>query len=111
MNDEKTRVMDTGPGGNGSGDTRTRWLIGVLVALVVGLGVGLLIVAGDDSQDETTVTVESTEEDETTEATTTEETETVPEETVTEETTTDQDGDTGGTKAPGAQGGFSPGQQ
>jgi hypothetical protein len=40
-------------------DTRTRWIIGLLLALVIGLVVGLIIVAGDNSQDSsTTVTVE-----------------------------------------------------
>jgi hypothetical protein len=37
-------------------DTRTRWIVGILLALVIGLGVGLVIVAGDDSEDSTTVT-------------------------------------------------------
>jgi hypothetical protein len=32
-------------------DTRTRWIIGLLLALVIGLGVALIIVAGDDSDD------------------------------------------------------------
>jgi hypothetical protein len=32
-------------------DTRTRWIVGVLVALVIGLGVALIIVAADDSND------------------------------------------------------------
>jgi hypothetical protein len=32
-------------------DTRTRWIVGILLALVIGLGVGLVIVAGDDSDD------------------------------------------------------------
>jgi hypothetical protein len=36
--------------------TRTRWIIGLLLALVIGLAVGLVIVAGDDGE-ESTVTV------------------------------------------------------
>ena len=32
-------------------DTRTRWTVGILVALVIGLGVGLIIVAAGDSDD------------------------------------------------------------
>lgn len=32
-------------------DTRTRWIIGILLALVIGLAVALIIVAGDDSDD------------------------------------------------------------
>jgi hypothetical protein len=35
-------------------DTRTRWIVGVLVALVIGLGVGLIVVAADNSKDTTT---------------------------------------------------------
>jgi hypothetical protein len=35
-------------------DTRTRWIVGILVALVIGLGVGLIIVAADNSKDTTT---------------------------------------------------------
>ncbi len=38
-------------------DTRTRWIVGILLALVIGLGVGLVIVAGDDSEETETVTV------------------------------------------------------
>ncbi len=30
-------------------DTRTRWIVGILIALVIGLGVALIIVAADDS--------------------------------------------------------------
>jgi hypothetical protein len=42
-------------------DTRTRWIIGILVALVIGLGVGLIIVAADNSgETTTTVPLEST---------------------------------------------------
>jgi hypothetical protein len=60
-------------------DSRTRWIIGLLLALVIGLGVGLVIVAGDDSEDETTVTVQSTLEETTeTSATETTATETAP---------------------------------
>jgi hypothetical protein len=40
-------------------DTRTRWIVGILVALVIGLGVGLIIVAADNSKD-TTTTVRAT---------------------------------------------------
>lgn len=32
-------------------DLRTRWIVGILVALVIGLGVALIIVAADDSND------------------------------------------------------------
>jgi hypothetical protein len=32
-------------------DLRTRWIVGILVALVIGLGVALIIVAADDSSD------------------------------------------------------------
>jgi hypothetical protein len=32
-------------------DTGTRWIIGLLLVLVIGLGVALVIVAGDDSND------------------------------------------------------------
>jgi hypothetical protein len=66
-------------------DTRTRWTVGILVALVIGLGVGLIIVAADESNDIETVTVQS--------ATETTESTTHPEPTTTE--------DTGGTPAPG----------
>jgi hypothetical protein len=62
-------------------DARTRWIIGLLLALVIGLAIGLVIVAGDDSDDGTTVTVEGTTErtrPETTETTETEATETAP---------------------------------
>jgi hypothetical protein len=59
-------------------DTRTRWIIGLLLALVIGLAVGLVIVAGDDSDEETTVTRELTTEPAETEATETEATETTP---------------------------------
>ncbi len=40
-------------------DTRTRWIVGILLALVIGLGVGLVIIAGDDSEDSTTVTIQT----------------------------------------------------
>jgi hypothetical protein len=32
-------------------DTRTRWVVGLLICLVIGLGIALIIVAGDDSDD------------------------------------------------------------
>jgi hypothetical protein len=67
-------------------DTRTRWTVGILVALVTGLGVGLVIIAADESNDTETVTVQST-----TDAT---ESTTRPEPTTT-------DDNTGGTPAPG----------
>ena len=35
-------------------DTRTRWIIGILLALVIGLAVGLIIVAADNSKTTTT---------------------------------------------------------
>jgi hypothetical protein len=60
-------------------DARTRWIIGLLLALVIGLGIGLVIVAGDDEEDGTTVTVEATtERTEPTETAQTETTETAP---------------------------------
>ena len=31
--------------------TRTRWIVGLLICLVIGLGIALIIVAGDDSND------------------------------------------------------------
>ena len=37
-------------------NTRARWTIGILAALVVGLVVGLIIVVGDDSNDNGTTT-------------------------------------------------------
>jgi hypothetical protein len=70
-------------------DTRTRWIIGLLLALVVGRGVALIIVAGDDSDSGEPVTTES------------------PSATLTEPTTTPAPttstatGATGGTPAPG----------
>jgi uncharacterized membrane-anchored protein YhcB (DUF1043 family) len=69
--------------------SRTRWIIGLLLALVVGLAVGQIIVAGDESDDSTTVTLESTAESTRSEATETLQTE--PTHTST----------TGGTTAPG----------
>jgi hypothetical protein len=32
-------------------DARTRWIVGLLICLVIGLGIALIIVAGDDSND------------------------------------------------------------
>lgn len=65
--------------------TNARWIVGLLLALVIGLGVALLIVAGDDSDDSSSTVTESatqgiltgvTEQTQTTE--TTETTETQP---------------------------------
>ena len=67
-------------------DTRTRWIVGILLALVIGLAVGLVIVAGDDTEETETVTVRTTP-TERTESTTL----SIP-------TSTE---DTGGTPAPG----------
>ncbi|MGH2983855.1 MAG: hypothetical protein ACRDK5_06340 [Solirubrobacterales bacterium] len=58
-------------------DTRTRWIIGLLLALVIGLAVGLVIVAGDES-DDATVTLQPTSETTESETTETETTETTP---------------------------------
>jgi hypothetical protein len=72
-------------------DTRTRWIIGILLALVIGLGVALIIVAADDESGQVrTVTTERTPtraEPTTTAAPTT--------------TTTATTGTTGGTPVPG----------
>ncbi len=38
-------------------NTRARWTIGILAALVIGLVVGLIIVLGDDNNDKTTTSV------------------------------------------------------
>jgi hypothetical protein len=59
--------------------TNAKWIIGLLVAIVIGLVVGLVIVAGDDSDDNGTTT-------EPTLTTEVEPTETEP--TITEPTTT-----------------------
>jgi hypothetical protein len=62
-------------------DTRTRWIIGILLALVIGLAVGLIIVAADNSKTTTmTVPLEttSTPTRSTTTETTTTETATAP---------------------------------
>jgi hypothetical protein len=71
-------------------DTRTRWIIGLLLALVVGLGVALIIVAGDDSDSGEPVTTENTATATLTEPTTT----SAP-------TTSTATGATGGTPVPG----------
>ena len=72
-------------------NTRTRWIIGLLLALVIGLGVALVIVAGDDSGDsEPSVTAPNPATEKLTEPTTT----------ATPDTTTTT-GTTGGTPVPG----------
>ena len=59
-------------------NSKARWTIGILLALVIGLGVGLAVVAGDDSGAEPDTVTVSTEETTETEAT---EPETTPTET------------------------------
>jgi hypothetical protein len=82
-------------------DTRTRWTIGILVALVIGLGVGLIIVAADDSGDTDAFTVRTapTEPTETgtgsVPTTTSEDTGGTPAPTITDEGTTTPDGQGG----------------
>jgi hypothetical protein len=72
-------------------DARARWIIGLLLALVIGLGVALVIVAGDDSNDsEPTATAPNPATEKLTEPTTS----ATP-------TTTTPTGPTGGTPAPG----------
>jgi hypothetical protein len=83
---------------------RARWTIGILVALVIGLAVGLIIVIGDDGNDaSTTVPVESISTPTTAPTTTSQ--------TTTQSTTTNQSGGTpvpGGTTktTPGGTGGL-----
>lgn len=80
-------------------DTRTRWIVGILAALVIGLGVALIIVSADDSNDSgATGTTESPRT-----ATLSEPTTTSPL-TTTSSTTTTPNGGTGipgGTTTPG----------
>ena len=72
-------------------DARTRWIIGLLLALVIGLGIALIIVAGDDSSDSgPTVTEPNPATEKLTEPTTTE----AP-------TISTSMGPTGGTPVPG----------
>jgi hypothetical protein len=72
-------------------DSRTRWIIGLLLALVIALGVALVIVAGDDSEDsEPAVTAPNPATEKLTEPTTT----AAP-------ATTTTTGTTGGTPVPG----------
>jgi hypothetical protein len=85
-------------------NTRARWTIGILVALVIGLALGLIIVAGDDSNDSDTnsISLESTQTSvpQTSVQTTTQQT---------ISTTTNQSGGTpvpGGTSTTGGSGGL-----
>jgi hypothetical protein len=56
-------------------NSRSRWIIGILIALVIGLAVGLIIVIGDDSSDNgTTVTLPTVSSATQTQATTTQST-------------------------------------
>ena len=72
-------------------NTRARWTIGILVALVIGLAVGLIIIAGDNGNNaSTTVPIESISTPTTAPTTTFQ--------TTTQSTTTNQ---SGGTPAPG----------
>jgi hypothetical protein len=74
-------------------DARARWIIGLLIALVLGLGVALIIVAGDDSEDsEPAVTAPNPATEKLTEPTTI----------AAPTTTTTPTGTTGGTPVPGA---------
>jgi hypothetical protein len=75
-------------------NTRTRWIIGLLLAVVVGLAVGLVIVAADDTPS-TTVTVSGT-------------TDSLRSETTTLPTVTQTEPGNGGVTSPGTDGG-SPG--
>ncbi len=59
-------------------NSKARWTIGSLLALVIGLGVGIAVIAGDDSGDEPDTVTVSTDEPTETEAT---EPETTPTET------------------------------
>jgi hypothetical protein len=82
-------------------DARARWIIGLLLALVIGLGVALVIVAGDDSEDsEPAVTAPNPATEKLTEPTTT----AAP-------TATTTTGTTGGTPVPGGTTTVSPGGQ
>ena len=71
--------------------TNARWMVGLLLVLVIGLGVALLIVAADDSDDGGGETTVETVTGETTEAPTTTEVPTVTE-TLTTPTTPDGSG-------------------
>jgi hypothetical protein len=71
-------------------NSRTRWTIGILVALVIGLGVALIIVAADDSGDSGSPAT-----------TTGPATETLTEPTTTTEGTTSTTVPNGGTSVPG----------
>lgn len=59
-------------------NARARWIIGILLALVIGLGVGLALVAGDDQTDPETVTVTTEQPDTTSETAPETETQTAP---------------------------------
>jgi hypothetical protein len=72
-------------------DTRTRWIVGLLLTLVIGLGVALVIVAADDSGEPAVTTVTTS---------TGPVTETEPT-TTAAPTTPTETGPTGGTPAPG----------
>jgi hypothetical protein len=79
-------------------DTRTRWIVGVLICLVIGLGIALIIVAADDPDDSRDTATTSPATATLTEPTTT----SAP--TTTSSTTTAPNGGTGvpgGTTTPG----------
>jgi beta-lactamase regulating signal transducer with metallopeptidase domain len=81
-------------------DNRTRWIIGLLLVLVIGLGVALIIVAADDSNDSGISDTASPATEKLTEPTSS----TAPTTSTTPTTTTTPNGGTGvpgGTTTPG----------
>jgi hypothetical protein len=79
-------------------NSKARWTIGILLALVIGLGVGLAVVAGDDSGDEPETVTVSTQE--------TTETEPIEPETTPTETQPSNGGETAPSGEPDGSGGL-----
>jgi eukaryotic-like serine/threonine-protein kinase len=111
MHDDRTRVMGQpgGPGDRPHGNMRL--LVAGLVAVIVGLLIAIVVIAGDGDGETTslpteattlpTATEETTEPTETTETTeTTEPTATTTSPTTTTETTTEEEDESGGIEAP-----------